>query len=221
MTAHKGQRNAHTLLGRSEIPRENQIRGLLDPVSPALVVLVLQHGLATLEHPRQLAAFRSWQKRLLVVLAGTPSFSSQKSSCPPCSPQQHPNGTLTSSPRVRPPGVVAPGQAQVIPLPPEFLGPPEGPEGQAWENAAANRWLRTEAQYSRAHGVPILGEDLSSNHPMCGVLGAARRSFILVCKPDPPPPLSEERAGRESGTDLHQGTHRYHPPSGVTLHTSR
>jgi hypothetical protein len=71
MTARKGQSNAHTLFGIDEIPSDNQIRVLLDPVSPQLLVPLFHHGLATLEQTQQLAAFRSWQNRLLVVLDGT------------------------------------------------------------------------------------------------------------------------------------------------------
>src|SRR5712692_3335964 len=97
MTARKGQSNAHTRCGRGEIPSDHQMRALLDPVRPALVVPVFPHGVATLEHTHQLVALRSWQKRLLVVLEGTPYFSAQKISCPQCSTQHHANGTVTSS----------------------------------------------------------------------------------------------------------------------------
>jgi hypothetical protein len=48
MTAHKGQSNAHTLFGLTEIPCDNQIRTLLDPVPPALLGPVFEHGFNTL-----------------------------------------------------------------------------------------------------------------------------------------------------------------------------
>jgi hypothetical protein len=56
------------------MPCENQIRSLLDPVPPALLGPVFDHGFNTLVQTQQLAAFRSWQKRLLVVLDGTQYF---------------------------------------------------------------------------------------------------------------------------------------------------
>src|SRR5712691_9235253 len=62
MTARKGQRNAHTLLGLTQIPRDNQIRALLAPVPPELLGAVFAHGLHTLVQTQQLAAFRSWQQ---------------------------------------------------------------------------------------------------------------------------------------------------------------
>jgi hypothetical protein len=221
MTARKGQSNAHTLFGLHEIPTDNQIRTLLDPVRPERLVPLFQHGLATVERTGHLAAFRSWQKRLLVVLDGTQYFSSQKISCPHCSTQSHANGTTTYSHRMLTPVIVAPGLDKVLPLPPEFIVPQDGYDKQDCENAAAKRWLRQYAQSYRAYGMTVLGDDLYSNHPMCEVLVEEHVPFILVCKPDSHPTLYAEVARRERGHNLHQVTHRHHTPQGLLLYTYR
>ena len=221
MQARKGQSNAHTLFGLSEIPSDNQIRVLLDAVSPQLIVPLFHHGLATLDRTHQLAGFRLWQKRLVVVLDGTQYFSSQKISCPQCSTQQHANGTLTYSHRMLTPVIVAPGQEQGIPLPPEFIGPQDGHAKQDCENAAAKRWLRQYAPYYRAHDITILGDDLYSNHPLCEVLVAERVPFILVCKLDSHPTLYEQLAGRELGQDLHHVTYHHHTAKRLAFYTYR
>jgi len=189
MTAHKGQSNAHTLFGLTQIPSDNQIRTLLDPVPPALLGPVFDHGLSTLVQTQQLAAFRSWQKRLVVVLDGTQYFTSQKISCPQCSRQTHSNGTTTYSHRMLTPVIVAPHQNKVIPLPPEFIVPQDGHAKQDCENAAAKRWLRTSAPAYRAHHITLLGDDLYATQPICEVLIEERLPFILVCKPDSHPTL--------------------------------
>jgi hypothetical protein len=74
MTARTGQSNAHTLLGLPQIPSDNQIRALLDPVPPEVLGAVVDHGLHTLGQTQQLAMVRSWQQRLVVVVVvdGTP-----------------------------------------------------------------------------------------------------------------------------------------------------
>jgi hypothetical protein len=221
MQARKGQNNAHTLFGLHEIPTDNQIRTLLDPVSPHLLVPLFHHGLATLEQTQQLAVFRSWQNRLLVVLDGTQYFASQKISCPNCSIQTHATGTLTYSHKMLTPVVVAPGQDKVIPLPPEFIVPQDGHDKQDCENAAAKRWLRQYAKYYRPYGITLLGDDLYSNHPMCEVLVEEQVPFILVCKPDSHPTLYAQLADRELGKDLHQVTVRHHTPKGLVLYTYR
>jgi len=216
MAAHKGTSNAHTLFGLTEIPCDNQIRTLLDPVPPELLGPVFDHGFNTLVETQQLSAFRSWQKRLLVVLDGTQYFSSQHISCPQCTRQTHRNGTTTYSHRMLTPVLVAPHQNKVIPLPPEFIVPQDGHAKQDCENAAAKRWLRKYAATYRAHSLTILGDDLYATQPICEVLIEERLPFILVCKPDSHPTLYAELAHRTLGKDLHQLTHSVHSASGVT-----
>lgn len=221
MTKRQGQSNAHTLFGLSEIPCDNQIRTLLDPVPPALLDPVFDHGLTTLVQTQQLTAFRSWQKRLLVVLDGTQYFTSQKISCPQCSRQTHRNGTTTYAHRMVTPVIVAPHQNKVLPLPPEFIVPQDGHAKQDCENAAAKRWLRKYAATYRRHKITILGDDLYATQPICEVLIAERLPFILVCKPDSHATLYAALAQRTLGKDLQQVTHTVHSASGVTQATYR
>jgi hypothetical protein len=221
MAAHKGQSNAHTLFGLTQIPSDNQIRALLDPVPPELLGPIFDHGLSMLVQTQQLSTFRSWQKRLLVVLDGTQYFTSQKISCPQCSRQTHSNGTTTYSHRMLTPVIVAPHQKKVIPLPPEFIGPQDGHAKQDCENAAAKRWLRKYATAYRAHNFTILGDDLYATQPICEVLIEERLPFILVCKPDSHPTLYTQLAQRTPGKDLHEVTHAVHSASGVTQATYR
>jgi hypothetical protein len=221
MAKRQGQSNAQTLFGLTEIPCDNQIRTLLDPVPPELLGPVFDHGFTTLVETQQLAAFRSWQKRLLVVLDGTQYFSSQHISCPQCSRQTHRNGTTTSSHRMLTPVLVAPHQNKVIPLPPEFIVPQDGHAKQDCENAAAKRWLRKYAATYRTHKITMLGDDLYATQPLCEVLIAERLPFILVCKPDSHVTLYAALTQRTLGKDLHQLTHTIHSAAGVTHATYR
>jgi hypothetical protein len=202
MAKRQGQSNAQTLFGLTEIPCDNQIRTLLDPVPPELLGPVFDHGFTTLVETQQLAAFRSWQKRLLVVLDGTQYFSSHHLSCPQCSRQ-------------------TPHQNKVIPLPPEFIVPQDGHAKQDCENAAAKRWLRKYAATYRTHKITMLGDDLYATQPICEVLIAERLPFILVCKPDSHVTLYAALTQRTLGKDLHQFTHTIHSAAGVTHATYR
>jgi hypothetical protein len=154
-----------------------------------LLVPLFHHGWATFEQTQQLAALRSWQTRRLVVLEGTQYFSSHKISCPHCATPHPTKGPLTCSHRLLTPGIGAPGQEKGMPLPPEFIGPPEGHDKHDGENAAAKPWLRPYARYYRAYGIPLLGADLYANHPLGAVLVEEQVPFRLVGKPDSPPPL--------------------------------
>ncbi len=221
MAKRQGQSNAHTLFGLTEIPCDNQIRTLLDPVPPELRGPVFDHGFTTLVETQQLTAFRSWPKRLLVVLDGTQYFSSHHISCPQCSRQTHRNGTTTYSHHMLTPVIVAPHQNKVIPLPPEFIVPQDGHAKQDCENAAAKRWLRKYAATYRPHKITILGDDLYATQPICEVLIAERLPFILVCKPDSHVTLYAALTQRTLGKDLHQFTPTIHSAAGVTHATYR
>lgn len=88
-----------------------------------------------------LDAFRSEGGTLLVAMEGTDSFSSQKISGVHCTRQTFQNGNTLHRHSVVTPVVVAPGQAQVVPLPPEFVQPQDGQQKQDYELTAAGRWL--------------------------------------------------------------------------------
>jgi hypothetical protein len=215
--ARKGQRNAPPLFGLHDMPSDKQSRILLDPVSPELRGPLFQHGLVTLAQTPPLAGLRSWQPRRLGVWDGTQYFASQKISCPQGSTRTPATGPTTSSPRRLTPGSAAPGQDKVIPLPPEFIVPQEGHDKQGCETAAAQRGLRQYARYSRAYGIPILGDELYSNHPRGEVLVEEQVPFILACRPDSPPTRYAQLADRELGQDLHPVTHRPHTAQGLAL----
>src|SRR4051812_25813742 len=69
------------------MPCDHQSRTWLDPVPPELLTPVFAHGFNPLGQPPQLTALRSWQKRLVVGLEGTQSFTSPHLSCPQCARQ--------------------------------------------------------------------------------------------------------------------------------------
>lgn len=79
--------------------------------------------------------------------------------------------------------MLAPGHAQVLPLPAEFITPQDGAEKQDCERAAAKRWLaRHGAGVARFRPV-YLGDDLYACQPIVQAIQESGGSFILTCKP--------------------------------------
>jgi hypothetical protein len=95
----KGQNNAHTLMGVEQIPCDNQIRTLLDPIAPSHCDLVFVEVFERLEQHRRLAHFRVLGDQLLVALDGPNYFSSNTIHCPNCLTHQLSNGQTLYSPR--------------------------------------------------------------------------------------------------------------------------
>jgi hypothetical protein len=202
LQAAKGCNNALTLFGLTQIPSDNQIRNLLDPVPPSAVLPIFATVVEALHRSGQLEAYRSINGDLLVAMDGTQYFSSNKIHCPQCSTKKHANGTVTYSHHVVTPVIVAPGQERVLPLEPEFITPQDGHKKQDCENAAAKRWLGQFAARYRPLGITILGDDLYCKQPLCQAIRAQGLNFILVCKPDSHPTLSEWLAGLGATDDM-------------------
>src|SRR5438309_10899972 len=139
----KGQNNAHTLLGVEQIPCDNQVRKLLDPIAPSHLDAVFVEVFEGLEQHRMLAHFRFLGDQLLVALDGTNYFSSKAIHCQNCLTRQLTNGQTLSYHAAITPVIVCPGRSPGIALPPEYIMPQDGQAKQDCERAAGKRLLST------------------------------------------------------------------------------
>jgi hypothetical protein len=180
----QGKNNATSLFGVHQIPSDNQIRQVLDPVPPeALFGLMARIG-DEIYQQGHLASFRSIENTFLIALDGTTFFSSQKISCPCCSQARLTNGKTQYRHAAVTPVVVAPGQDKVVVLPPEFVVPQDGNQKQDSEIAASKRWLaKWAAHYGGWGGVTYLGDDLYCHQPFCEEVRGHGAHFIFTCKP--------------------------------------
>src|SRR5215510_7765729 len=190
----QGHHNVHTLLGVQQMPCDNQVRTLLDPLAPSHLDAVFLEVFERLEQHRMLTQFRVLGDQLCVALDGTNYFSSQAIHCQNCLRRQLSNGhTLSYHPAITP-VIVCPGHAQVIALPPEYIMPQDGHDKQDCERAAGKRWLAKYAKQVAPHGVTLLGDDLYSTQPFCTLVLQQGFNFIFTCKPDSHPTLAERVA---------------------------
>jgi hypothetical protein len=205
----KGQNNAQTLVGVAQIPCDNQVRKLLDPLAPRYLDAVFVEVFEGLEQHHMLANFRGLGDQLLVALDGTNYFSSQAIHCQNCLTRQLGNGQTLYYHAAITPVIVCPGQSQVIALPPEYIMPQDGQVKQDCERAAGKRWLRTHAAQVAPHGVTLLGDDLYSNQPFCALVLHHRCNFIFTCKPNSHPKLYERLAFWQATDSMaaHEGRH--------------
>jgi hypothetical protein len=180
----RGRDNAATLFGIRAIPCDNQIRKLLDPVPPESLFPFMADMAQELRQQGLLEAHRALDGRFLIALDGTDFFSSQKISCPNCSHSALANGKILHRHIAVTPVLVAPGQEQVIALPPQFVQPQDGHAKQDCELAAAGRWLDRWGAHYAAWGATFLGDDLYCHQPFCQRLRASGAHFVFTCKPE-------------------------------------
>lgn len=189
LNSRKGRDNTQTLFEVSQIPTDNQIRNIIDPISAMTLVEVFAQIYRILKNKGYLKPFEVLGGQLLVSLDGTEYFSSQSIHCDQCSHRTHKNGTVTYFHSAILPVIVAPGLEHVISLDPEFITPQDGHEKQDSEVAAAKRWINRHAHQFDHGKVTLLGDDLYSRQPMCELVIEQGFHYIFTCLPESHPAL--------------------------------
>lgn len=185
MQKDQGRNNANSLFGVHKIPTDAQIRNILDEIPPEAVFPLISKLGDALHERGHLNKFIGINNNLLIALDGTDSFSSQSISCPCCSETKLKNGSTLYRHIAVTPVLVAPGQANVIALPPEFVQPQDGHDKQDCELAASGRWLTKWSEHYNAWGrITYLGDDIYCHQPHCERVLASKADFIFTCKPD-------------------------------------
>ena len=204
----QGHDNAQTPFGVEPIPCDNQIRKLLDPISPSHFHPVFFEVFEHLEQQHLLDPFRVLDHQLLVSLDGTQYFSSKALHCQNCLTRQLSNGQTLYYHTAITPVIVCPGHSQVIALAPEDIMPQDGHDKQDCEQAAGKRWMIQHATTLVPHQVTLLGDDLYSKAPFCSLALHQGFNFILVCKPDSHPKLYDRLAFWQTQEGMTQCEHR-------------
>ena len=131
-----------------------------------------------------LAGFRSLNDTLLIALDGTDCFSSAKISCARGSETRLKNDRVFYRHIAVTPVRVAPGQANALPLSPEFVHPLDGQDPQDCEWAASARWLARWGEHYRPWWIIYLGDDLYCHQSHGLRVRAQQADFLFTCKPE-------------------------------------
>lgn len=191
MEAASGRSNAGSLFAIEAIPSDNQIREILDGVSPSEISPLFRWCFDQAVAGGLMADFKT-ELGMLIALDGTQYFSSETIHCKNCLTKtdkktQH----VTYSHTAITPVIVKPKEDHVFPLPPEFIVPQDGAVKQDCEIAAAKRFIASVGpQLTGMEGMAetdkptLLGDDLYSHEPFAKTVLAQGFNFIFVCKPE-------------------------------------
>ena len=91
----QGNNNLHTLFGAYSNPCDNQIRRLLDEVSPSELHAIFSRIFNDLHETGYFKPFTVLDGSLLIALDGVEYFFSEKIHCDCCSTQEFTNGIVT------------------------------------------------------------------------------------------------------------------------------
>ena len=184
MQKQQGKNNAASIFGVHQIPSDNQIRNLLDPVPPETLFPLMATISDELYRDGYLDGFRSINGTFLIALDGTDFFSSEKISCPCCTQSKQKNGKTLNRHIAVTPVLVAPGQKNVIALAPQFVQPQDGHDKQDCELAASGRWLDQWGAHYAPWGITYLGDDLYCHQSHCARVLGQHANFLFTCKPE-------------------------------------
>jgi len=188
----KKNRNASSLFNLDQVPSHNQMRNVLDGVSPDCLVPVYDGIFHSLDRSGILRGLHGFENDILIALDGAQYFSSKNISCKNCSTKMHSNGTVTYHHSVLMPAIVVPWDNMAIPLAPEFITPQDGNNKQDCEINAGKRWTDDFRRRHKKVSATLLGDDLYSRQPMCEKVLENKLNFMFVCKPSSHPTLYEE-----------------------------
>lgn len=180
----RGKRNLQTLFEVKQVPSDNQIRNLLDPLSPAEFVPQYEWIWKQLSRLGGLRAYKTSLNTRLIALDGMVYHLSTDISCQNCSTRRDRTGKTYYYHAALLPLMVQPGMEHVLACFPEMIAPQDGVEKQDCERNAAKRWLSNWAHLFAPHSITYLGDDLFCNQPLCEQIIDPNQYFLFVCKPD-------------------------------------
>jgi len=176
--------NLQTLFDVNSIPKESQMKEILDAVSPESFHPIFKEFFARVQRAKYLEQFRFIDDAYLLPLDGTQYFSSERISCKHCLSKTLKNGKTIYYHQVLAATIVHPDLKQVIPLAPEPIQNGDGSEKQDCERNAGKRLVKKIRETHPKLKFIVLGDDLYANDPFIRMVKENNMSFIFTAKPD-------------------------------------
>jgi hypothetical protein len=169
--------NMKSLFDVDSIPKDTQIREVLDEVDPSSLEGVFSDYFMRLQRGKHLESYRVLGKYYLAVVDGSGYFSSEKIHCPSC---------LTRKKRflhqIVQAAIVHPDKSQVIPLAPEEVRNTDGTEKQDCEVNAGKRLIAKIRGTHPKLPLIIAGDDLYSKQPFILHILSQKMHYVLTAK---------------------------------------
>jgi len=175
--------NLQTMFNVSQIPKDNQIRDVIDNVPPEKLYPIFTDFFRLLQRGNHLQSYRVLDECYLIPIDGTKYFGSEKISCPSCLTKKHRNGTVSYSHQALCAAIVNPDKRQIFPLAPEPIKNTDGSKKQDCETNAGKRILKRIRNDHPKLKIIITADGLYSKGPFIEALQQQRMSFILIAKP--------------------------------------
>ena len=171
--------NLSTIFKVKKIPSDNQMRNILDRISPEVFHDVFHEFFRRLQRGKHLEQYRVLDDHYVISIDGSEYFRSDKISCSHCLRQKDKGQYYHTIVQAT---LVKPGLNIVIPLPPEEVRNEDGTEKQDCERNAAKRLIPRIRKAHPKLKILINADGLYSNVPFLKCLEEHNMNFISVVK---------------------------------------
>jgi len=175
--------NLQTIFQVQSIPKDTQMRDLIDPLPTGAINQIFDDFLLHLQRGKQLDPYPLMEGKYLIAIDGSEYFSSEKIHCPSCLKKQSAKGKMRYHHQILQGVMIHPEKRQVFPLAPEPIRNSDGIKKQDCEINAAKRFIGKLRKDHPKLNIIITADGLYSKQPFVKELKRARMSFILVAKP--------------------------------------
>lgn len=183
MEEEQHRNNLKTLFNVKDIPKETQMRDILDPIEGECLRPVFKDFFLRLQRGKQLEGFQVLPGLYYCPMDGTEIFSSKKVNCGHCLTKEHTVGETTHAHQVLQGGIMHPDQSFVVPFMPEEIRNTDGKQKQDCEMNAGKRFIeKTRSDHPRL-GLIFGGDPLFSRQPIIEDVLSKRAHYIFVAKP--------------------------------------
>lgn len=174
--------NLKTMFSIDSIPRDTQLRDILDQTPIDKLEFVFSDYLHQLQRNKYLEQYQFLDGRYLIPIDGSQYFSSEKVCCPCCLTKKF-KGKIRYHHQILQAVIVHPDMKQVLPLAPE---PVQNKDGSTKQDCEINAGKRILSKIKRSHPkikAIVTADGLYSKQPFIDELKEYGMSYILVAKP--------------------------------------
>ncbi len=217
--------NLKTLFSVSSIPKETQMRELIDKTDSESFRSIYNDYFSRLQRSKHLEQYQLFPNLYLAPMDAMQYYQSNKVHCDMCLTKKRKSGVIDYSHQALQISIMHPDMSQVIPLMPEEIRNEDGNTKQDCEMNAAKRLLPQLRKDHSQLGLIIGGDGLYSKQPIIEQILDLKMHYIFVAKPDDHTYMMDWLAAypalhTHSATDSKGRGHRYRWMNDVPLNGS-
>jgi hypothetical protein len=176
--------NLNVLFGVENIPKETQMREIIDGVSSEYFRPIFRDYYLRLQRGKHLEQFQIFPGVYYFPVDGSQFFGSKDIHCEQCLTKEYQNGSTNYSHQVLQGGIAHPDCSEVIPFMPEQIVNTDGTTKQDCEMNAAKRFLKKLYQTFPQLGLLIGGDALFSKQPIIEDTLHYNMHYLFAAKPE-------------------------------------